>query len=159
EARKRRSEERAECDDPGGRMQDGLLVVQSSLVESCLLRPWPGNARELIGEIRRAALAARDAGVAELAVDDIEPTAGLRIEGRAPRSPAEPAEPPARHIPAPLPDRDTIARSLAAEGGNVARTARLLGLHRTQLRRFLARHPDLAHAAETAPAAPSPLAP
>lgn len=43
-----------------------------------------------------------------------------------------------------LPDRDTIVRSLLAEGGNVARTARQLGLHRNQLRRFLARHPDLA---------------
>ena len=42
-----------------------------------------------------------------------------------------------------LPDRDTIVRSLAAEGGNVARTARVLGLHRNQLRRFLARHPDV----------------
>jgi len=126
------------------------LTVQSSLVESCLLRPWPGNARELIGEIRRAALAARDAGAAELGVDDIEPTAGLRIESRAPRAPAEPAEPAARATPAPLPDRDTIARSLAAEGGNVARTARTLGLHRNQLRRFLARHPDLAHGGDAA---------
>jgi ActR/RegA family two-component response regulator len=32
----------------------------------------------------------------------------------------------------------------AAEGGNVVRTARALGLHRNQLRRFLARHPELA---------------
>jgi transcriptional regulator with PAS, ATPase and Fis domain len=122
------------------------LRVQSSLVESCLLRPWPGNARELIGEIRRAALAARDAGATELGVDALDPIAGLRIEGRTPR-PAELAAPAARATPAPLPDRDTIARSLAAEGGNVARTARMLGLHRNQLRRFLARHPDLAHSA------------
>ncbi|HEY0989446.1 MAG TPA: sigma 54-interacting transcriptional regulator, partial [Kofleriaceae bacterium] len=42
------------------------LPVAPTLVESCMLRRWPGNARELIGEIRRAALAARDASACEL---------------------------------------------------------------------------------------------
>jgi transcriptional regulator with PAS, ATPase and Fis domain len=116
------------------------LPLQPALVEACMLRRWPGNARELIGEIRRAALAARDAGASELGVDDLDPMAGLVIERRTPSPPALAA----RATPAPLPDRDTIARSLLAEGGNVARTARQLGLHRNQLRRFLARHPDLA---------------
>jgi transcriptional regulator of acetoin/glycerol metabolism len=116
------------------------LPLQPALVEACMLRRWPGNARELIGEIRRAALAARDAGASELGVDDLDPMAGLVIERRTPPPPALAA----RATPAPLPDRDTIARSLLAEGGNVARTARQLGLHRNQLRRFLARHPDLA---------------
>src|SRR5262245_56314096 len=78
------------------------LRVQSSLVESCLLRPWPGNARELIGEIRRAALAVRDAGDAELGVDALDPTAGLRIEGRTPRPAADVAAPAERATPAPL---------------------------------------------------------
>jgi transcriptional regulator with GAF, ATPase, and Fis domain len=125
------------------------LPLSPALIETCLLRPWPGNARELIGEIRRAALAARDAGAVELAAADLEPAAGLRIERREPGSPAGPlagpAAAPARPAPpAPLPDRDTIARALAAEGGNVVRTARALGLHRNQLRRFLAKHPELA---------------
>jgi transcriptional regulator with GAF, ATPase, and Fis domain len=117
------------------------LPVAPAFVESCMLRRWPGNARELIGEIRRAALAARDAGACELGVDDLDPMAGLIIERRTP-----PPALVARATPAPLPDRDTIVRSLLAEGGNVARTARQLGLHRNQLRRFLARHPDLAAA-------------
>ena len=121
------------------------LTVQPSLIEACLLRPWPGNARELLGEIRRAALAARDAGAGELRAEDLEPTAGLAIAIRGAGSPA-PAQPATAHAacPAPLPDRDTIARALAAERGNVVRTARALGLHRNQLRRFLARQPDLA---------------
>jgi transcriptional regulator with GAF, ATPase, and Fis domain len=127
------------------------LPLSPALIETCLLRPWPGNARELIGEIRRAALAARDAGADELGADDLEPTAGLRIERRESASPgslagpaAAPAAPAGPAPSAPLPDRDTIARALAAERGNVARTARALGLHRNQLRRFLARHPELA---------------
>src|SRR6185436_9207835 len=117
---------------------------------------WPGNARELIGEIRRAALAARDAGAAELGESDLEPTAGLRIERRESASslgslagPA--AAPPAPARPAPLPDHDTIVRALATEGGNVVRTARALGLHHNQLRRFLAKHPELAAHAGGAP--------
>jgi DNA-binding NtrC family response regulator len=127
------------------------LPLSPALIETCLLRPWPGNARELIGEIRRAALAARDAGDAELGATALDPTAGLRIERRESVSlsgsapgllGAAPSPAPARR--APLPDRDTVARALAAEGGNVVRTARALGLHRNQLRRFLARHPELA---------------
>jgi len=115
------------------------LAIAPALIETCLLRPWPGNTRELIGEIRRDALAARDAGAAELGPDELEPTAGLRIEGRARRDATPGVEPAERPTPAALPDRETIARALAAEGGNVARTARALGL-----RRFLTRHADLA---------------
>jgi transcriptional regulator with GAF, ATPase, and Fis domain len=118
------------------------MVLQPSLIETCLVRPWPGNARELIGEIRRAALATRDAGARDLRGDSLEPTAGLTLERRTARGTLAPP-PIGTPAPAPLPDRDTIVRSLAAEGGNVARTARALGLHRNQLRRFLARHPEL----------------
>jgi len=116
-------------------------AVPASVVEACLLRPWPGNARELIGELRRVALAARDAGAPELRVDDLEPTVGLAIE--PPREPA-PAAVAAPALPAALPDLDSVARALDAEGGSVAGAARALGLRRNQLRRFLARHPELA---------------
>jgi transcriptional regulator of acetoin/glycerol metabolism len=126
------------------------LTLQPALVESCLLRRWPGNARELIGEIRRAALSARDAGATELGTGDIDPVAGLIIERKTP-TPASMSPAEHRAQPAPLPDPDTIARALSAEGGNVARTARQLGLHRNQLRRFLARHPDLALDGDTPP--------
>jgi transcriptional regulator with GAF, ATPase, and Fis domain len=136
------------------------LAIQPALIESCLLRRWPGNARELIGEIRRAALAARDTGATELGIEDVDPMAGLIIERRTPAPPmpppalpmALPAPPASRATPAALPDRDTIARSLLAERGNVARAARQLGLHRNQLRRFLARHPELAPGNDDTPA-------
>src|SRR6185436_6552295 len=86
------------------------LALHPALVESCMLRRWPGNARELIGEIRCAALAARDAGAHELGVDDLDPMAGLVLERRTP-----PPSLGARATPASLPDRDTIVRSLLAE--------------------------------------------
>src|SRR6266700_2708143 len=35
------------------------LPLAADLVEACLLRPWPGNARELLGEVERVARAAR----------------------------------------------------------------------------------------------------
>jgi transcriptional regulator with GAF, ATPase, and Fis domain len=47
-------------------------------------------------------------------------------------------------VPAPIPssdiDRDSIIAGLKRENGNVTRAARALGLHRTQLRRLIARH-------------------
>ena len=36
-------------------------------------------------------------------------------------------------------DRETIERALSAAGGNVSAAARALGVHRTQLRRWIAR--------------------
>jgi transcriptional regulator of acetoin/glycerol metabolism len=47
------------------------LALSPALIETCLLRPWPGNARELIGAIRRAALAASGAGAGELCAGDL----------------------------------------------------------------------------------------
>jgi transposase-like protein len=38
------------------------------------------------------------------------------------------------------PARDVSEATLGREGGNVARTARALGVHRTQLRRWIVRH-------------------
>jgi transcriptional regulator with PAS, ATPase and Fis domain len=112
----------------------GGLAIHPALVEACLLRPWPGNARELVGEIRRAAVAAREAGRDKVRAEDLEPLAGLAIADEA-RDHAPPT---------PLPDRETIVHALEIERGNVSRAARVLGLRRNQLRRFLARNPELA---------------
>jgi len=119
------------------------LAAHPALIETCLLRPWPGNARELVGEVRRAALAAREAGRTDVRVEDLDPHAGLIIQ-RATASDSSPSPAPSTDKPAPLPDRAAILRALEAEGGNVTRAARNLGLHRNQLRRFLARQPELA---------------
>jgi ActR/RegA family two-component response regulator len=44
--------------------------------------------------------------------------------------------------PAPLPEAAAIEEALRAHGGNVSAAARALGLHRNQIRRFLARKDD-----------------
>jgi transcriptional regulator with GAF, ATPase, and Fis domain len=124
------------------------VTAHPSLVEACLLRPWPGNLRELIGEIRRAALAAREDARPQIRADDLDPRAGATIAAEA----ADPAHDTtdlrhpadrARAGPAPLPQREAIEAALRDADGNVSAAARILGLHRNQLRRYLARHPEL----------------
>ncbi len=97
----------------------GDVKVQASYVEACALRPWPGNVRELLVETRRAAHAARDG----LSAVDLDPRAGtaLRVEPAAAR------------------DDAAIEQALADAGGNVTAAARALGMHRNQLRRWVAK--------------------
>ncbi|NRD64565.1 Fis family transcriptional regulator, partial [Corallococcus exiguus] len=47
---------------------------------------------------------------------------------------------PARHRPLDEDERSRVEQALRHHGGNVAATARALGMHRTQLRRLLERH-------------------
>jgi transcriptional regulator with GAF, ATPase, and Fis domain len=133
-----------------------------SLVEECLLRPWPGNVRELLVEVRTAAQARlRDGNRVE--ARDLAATAGMLFGAPAPeeRAVAPGSLPPAaptettptettptettredRRKPMQRDDlewRGRIEDALRANAGNVAATARALGLHRTQLRRLIAR--------------------
>jgi len=116
------------------------IAVHPSLVEACLLRPWPGNVRELVGEVRRAALAAKEDGKPQVRAEELDARAGIAIHRWATtetpeltRGSSEPAK------AAPLPEAAVIEEALRAAGGNVSAAARALGLHRNQLRRFLAR--------------------
>jgi DNA-binding NtrC family response regulator len=111
-----------------------------SLVEETLLRPWPGNVRELIQEVTAAARAVQEPG-ARVEAGHLSERAGTAIlVGTASSSQSRNVTP----IPAPIPtsdiDREAIIAGLKRENGNVTRTARALGLHRTQLRRLIARH-------------------
>ncbi len=119
------------------------VPAHPSLVEACLLRPWPGNVRELMGEIARAGHAAFEGGRPAVRVEDLDAEAGRA----APAAIAPPPLPPPRPAPAILPDDDAIAEALRAEAGNVSRAARRLGVHRNQLRRYVAKHPAAATAA------------
>jgi transcriptional regulator with PAS, ATPase and Fis domain len=102
-------------------------VAHSKLVEACLLRPWPGNVRELARELSRAV---QRAGADEaIRAEHLRPEAGAPLPSRGVA--ADTGEPRA--------DRAHIEAALERAGGNVSAAARDLGLHRTQLRRILAK--------------------
>lgn len=107
-------------------------TVGAKLVEACLLRPWPGNVRELVAEVAQALRVAAAQG--EPASNEHLP----RDAGLALTSPVE-DEAAARPPTASLPPDAAIEAALENAGGNVSEAARALGLHRSKLRRWLAR--------------------
>jgi transcriptional regulator with AAA-type ATPase domain len=101
--------------------------AHASLVEAALRRAWPGNVRELLRECTEAASHAGD--TERVRAEHLDERAGQALD-TAPRT---------KH------DDDRIRETLAREHGNVSRAARALGMHRTQLRRWLTLHgPDRA---------------
>ncbi|APR75923.1 Response regulator of zinc sigma-54-dependent two-component system [Minicystis rosea] len=115
------------------------LALHVSLVETCLLRPWPGNVRELAAEARQAAQAALADGASRVEARHLGETAGLAFAAKT--TPAEADTPEAaRSASAPPPTRAKIAGLLKRQKGNVSAVARELGVHRTQLRRWMDRH-------------------
>jgi transcriptional regulator with GAF, ATPase, and Fis domain len=113
------------------------LVAHPSLVEQCLLRAWPGNVRELLAELRTAAQATAAEPASRVTSRHLSASAGSAFGEAMPHAPVSPA----KRMPA-MDDewRRRIADALRAHAGNIAATARALGLHRTQLRRLMKRH-------------------
>jgi len=108
----------------------GSVRAHASFVEAALVRPWPGNGRELVRCVTTAAgMAPHDA---ILKAEHMPEHAG--------RSIARASEPNAAPTTPAEAERAAICAALEAEGGNVSRAARALGLHRTQLRRWLERN-------------------
>jgi transcriptional regulator of acetoin/glycerol metabolism len=116
------------------------VEADASLIEACLLRPWPGNVRELLVEVGVAARAAAAAGDRRARASDLGPHAGLALaagreeEGSSP--PARPSRPSTSRKK--LPEDEVIEAALLRHEGKVASAARDLGVHRNQLRRWLA---------------------
>jgi transcriptional regulator of acetoin/glycerol metabolism len=102
------------------------VAVATSLVEECLARSWPGNVRELRVEARTAALAAAAAGAAKVEAAHLSPSAGSSLSGAG----ADEEE---------VDEDQRIAAALSREKGNVSAAARALGMHRNQLRRWMAK--------------------
>jgi ActR/RegA family two-component response regulator len=92
-------------------------------------------------------MAAKEDGKPAVRADELDARAGVAIaapEADAPDATVDMT----RGIdargqkPAPLPDPAVIEEALRTHGGNVSAAARALGLHRNQIRRFLARKDD-----------------
>jgi transcriptional regulator of acetoin/glycerol metabolism len=98
----------------------GAPPPTTPFLEACVLRPWPGNVRELAAAMRHAVTEATVAEMNELRPSHLGPVAK--------------DEPTAA-----MPDDSRITEALARHAGNVSACARELGIHRTQLRRWIAR--------------------
>jgi DNA-binding NtrC family response regulator len=101
-------------------------------MELFLAYPWPGNIRELKNAIERAIYLAEGE---EIRVED------LPIELRG-FSTISPASDQAGHLKERLTnaERSAIVEAMRQAGGNKARAARILGIHRTGLYQKLKRH-------------------
>jgi hypothetical protein len=104
-----------------------------AFVEACALRPWPGNVRELLREVRLAAHASLDAGANVLGAEHLPADAGQLIVS---------SDAASAQSQKPAPSDQQIEAALLEHEGNVTRAAKGLGLHRNQLRRWLAKHPE-----------------
>jgi transcriptional regulator of acetoin/glycerol metabolism len=116
-------------------------TASAGFVEACALRHWPGNVRELLREVRLAAHAPLEPGQSQILAQHLAAEAGTLIaaaRSEPVRSPAAPSAPTDQQIEA----------TLAEHQGNVTRAARALGLHRNQLRRWLAKRSGEALAGE-----------
>jgi DNA-binding NtrC family response regulator len=63
------------------RSAEPALQIHSTLIEVCLLRPWPGNARELIAEVSRTAHTVAAQGKNNIRGEDLDNDAGHLMVG------------------------------------------------------------------------------
>jgi transcriptional regulator with GAF, ATPase, and Fis domain len=112
------------------------LSLHASAVEEVLLRPWPGNIRELSQAVRSAVSVARDQHKPLVRREHLDERAGRYS---TPEVPVPPSAAPRKVAGADL-GRSELEAALARNGGNKAQAARQLGLHRNQLHRLLRKH-------------------
>jgi len=96
---------------------------------------WPGNVRELLNVSERLMIRHSGGPVDDAHLDGI--LADVRFEGRPYRTPNGSRSEGVMAVADPV---ALIASELQATGGNVARTARRLGLPRSTLRHWIRRH-------------------
>ncbi len=121
------------------REHDSSATADASLVEACMTRPWPGNIRELLGEVAEAGRRAGRAGRQRVVAGDLPEGAGLPLVAAADNVVASPgdAEELGRRGNQAQPDRQTVLAALRGSRGNVTAAARASGWHRNQLRRWI----------------------
>lgn len=133
------------------------LGTDVTLVESCLLRSWPGNVRELMAEVRTAAHNTSAEGKSVVTRSHLSASAGIVLQPTAPEQrgktgtddQASPGQEAAGTVPmasmnqskgsseTTLRSRHQVIAALLTTKSNISAAARLLQLHRTQLRRLL----------------------
>jgi DNA-binding NtrC family response regulator len=116
-------------------LQGRVETLHVSVVEAALLRPWPGNVRQLLSATGAAAAnASLDGGVVKLA--HLAPEAGLDDDDDEAGSEPEPElAPGSRRKPDEI-SEDEVVAALAECEGNATQAAKKLGLYRTQLSRL-----------------------
>jgi transcriptional regulator with AAA-type ATPase domain len=105
------------------------LSVRAAFLAACITRAWPGNVRELLVAVREAARSAVASDLDRLEERFLPRHAGEVVE-RVDVTPARRAG---------VPSRELIDEIMKKTGGRIATSARALGVHRTQLRRWLVR--------------------
>ncbi|MCX8038102.1 MAG: sigma-54 dependent transcriptional regulator [Candidatus Sumerlaeia bacterium] len=103
-----------------------ITGIEEKAIERLVAYDWPGNVRELQNVLTRAAALARSPIVT---LDDLE----LRFGAFA-----EPVPPAAEIATLREAEKEHIARALAAKGWNITRTAKLLHISPTTLRKKIA---------------------
>mgnify|MGYP001612602711 CR=1 FL=1 len=121
------------------------LPLHATVVEAALLRPWPGNVRDLLRETKLALQAAQTATSNAVRAEHLRDHAGQPHDA----APGAASAPPRERAPAPspppgatvaMPSEERVAAALTESGGNVSKAAAALGLHRTQLNRLRKRY-------------------
>lgn len=119
------------------------LPLHATVVEAALLRPWPGNVRDLLKETKVALQNAQLAKSTSVRGEHLRDIAGRsHVLASSPRV-APPRALPAGPSPQPAtasPSKELIEATLVAHAGNVSKTADVLGIHRTQLNRLRKRY-------------------
>jgi len=109
--------------------------VSDGFIDRAMAHDWPGNVRELQNVLERILVRGHGATLEPEQLQDA-------LETRPPthRGPAAPPRSDAPSVVDESDDRDRVATALRATGGNVARSARRLGIPRSTLRHRIKRY-------------------
>jgi DNA-binding NtrC family response regulator len=106
----------------GGDMNHGVLRITDNARMALQQYSWPGNIRELRNVLERAAL---------LSDDGVIHTTSLEFE--APLRQAPTSQPTIGTLTLKEIEKNSVFQALESEGGNMVRTAKRLGIHRSSL--------------------------
>lgn len=113
----------------------------ASFIETCLLREWPANVRELIAEVQRAARRVAATGEVEMFAEDLDPLAGRRVARERPKDRSSLAPPPGEAAATADDDEARVDELAAAyiETRSVDRARARVGMSRSAAYRWLRR--------------------